>query len=333
MPESLSLFEPAWWLPGAHLQTIWGRLARPRNLVSLRRELLTAPDGDELILDHLDGHDSPLRFVLLHGLEGSSYSVYMQGLLSQIARRGWDATVLNFRSCARQPDNWRVMIPNRRPRLYHSGETTDLDFILRTLNEREPSTPLVAFGASLGGNVLLKWLGEHPDEQLVHAAATVSVPYDLVAGARHLESPLGNLYVSSFLKTLRRKTLDLADRFDEAAGRIERARVMSASTFFEFDDAATGPLHGFAGADDYYSSSSSLGFVGRITTPTLCLSSSDDPFLPPSVLETLKRNVSSSIDLRFTPMGGHVGFVGGSAPWRCRYWAEELIVDWLAGRV
>ncbi len=326
---AMSDFSPAWFLPGPHAQTIWGRLARPRRLVELRREALTTPDGDELIVDHVDSSaENPLHFVLMHGLEGSSHSVYMQGILSVIARHGHAATAMNFRSCARDPENLLRMLPNRRPRFYHSGETGDFDFLIRTLAARLPHRRFVAFGASLGGNVLLKWLGEHPGQELVAAAATLSVPYDLGAGARHLEtSAPGRIYRARFLKTLKAKA-----RRDDIARLIDTAAVARSRTFPEFDDAATAPLHGFAGAEDYYTRSSSIHYVGRITTPTLALNAEDDPFLPNAVLPRAKAAVSDAVDFRTTPSGGHVGFIGGSAPWRCEYWAEELVVQWLAER-
>ncbi len=141
-------------MPGAHAQTIWGSLTRSRSLVRFRREAVETPDGDELLLDHVDGPEAAPRVILLHGLEGSSYSVYLQGLASEIARRGWTATALNFRSCARDPADFRRMLPNRRPRLYHSGETSDLDFVVRRLAARPGRAPLFAIGVSLGGNVL-----------------------------------------------------------------------------------------------------------------------------------------------------------------------------------
>jgi hypothetical protein len=317
-------FSPAWFLPGPHFQTIWGRIARPRRLVHLRRESLETPDGDELLLDHLD-NDSDLHFILLHGLEGSSYSVYMQGALAIIARLGHSATAMNFRSCAREEHRIVKMIPNRRPRLYHSGETTDFDFVARTLGARMPHKRIVAFGASLGGNVLLKWLGENPSQSIVTAAATLSVPYDLAAGSDFLQSTAaGRFYVLRFLRTLKRK----CER-PEVAARIDVERTRRSRTFREFDDAATAPLAGFADADDYYSRSSSIGFVGRITTPTLALNAEDDPFLPPNVLPRVKEAASAAVDLRTTPAGGHVGFIGGNAPWRAEYWAEELVVRWL----
>ena len=326
---AMSDFSPAWFLPGPHAQTIWGRLARPRRLVELRRESLTTPDGDELIVDHVDSPaDAPLHFVLMHGLEGSSHSVYMQGILSVIARHGHAATAMNFRSCARDLENLERMLPNRRPRFYHSGETGDFDFLIRTLAARHPDRRLVAFGASLGGNVLLKWLGEHPGQQLVAAAATLSVPYDLGAGARHLEtSAPGRLYRARFLKTMKFK----AQR-EDIVKLIDTAAVVRARTFEEFDDAATAPLHGFSSAEDYYTRSSSIHFVGRVTTPTLALNAEDDPFLPNAVLPRAKAAFSQAIDFRTTPAGGHVGFIGGRAPWRCEYWAEDLVVQWLVER-
>jgi predicted alpha/beta-fold hydrolase len=324
----MSEFAPAWFLRNPHAQTIWGRLARPRRLVTLRREVLETPDGDELVLDHLDAPltaERPLHFVLMHGLEGSSNSVYVQGVLAAVARHGHTATAMNFRSCARDPQSVLRMLPNRRPRFYHSGETGDFDFLIRTLSSRAPDARFVAFGASLGGNVLLKWLGENPGQQIVLAAATLSVPYDLGAGAGHLETTAaGRFYRSRFLRTLKQK----AARAD-IAPLLDQERVQRARTFREFDDAATAPLHGFSSADDYYTRSSSIHFLHRITTPALALNAEDDPFLPPDVLPRAKAVASSSVDFRTTPTGGHVGFIGGRAPWRCEYWAEELVVRWL----
>ena len=298
--------------------------------MQLRREALETPDGDELLVDHLDG-DGDSHFVLLHGLEGSSYSVYVQGMLAIIARHGHSATAINFRSCAREPHRTIKMIPNRRPRTYHSGETSDLDFVVRTLAARQPHKQLLAFGASLGGNVLLKWLGENAGQTLVAAAAGLSVPYDLAASSDHLPlTAAGRFYISTFLRTLKRKCErpDIAERIDVEGMRRSR-------TFREFDDAVTAPLHGFANSDDYYSRSSSIRYVDRITTPTLAMNAVDDPFLPPDVLPRVQANASSAVDFRTTTEGGHVGFVSGLLPWSPEYWAEEMVVQWLlekAGR-
>ncbi|HJW95533.1 MAG TPA: alpha/beta fold hydrolase [Thermoanaerobaculia bacterium] len=312
-------FSPAWWLRNPHAQTVWGRLTRSRRLVPLRREIVSTPDGDELALDHLDAPDPPVHLVLMHGLEGSSRSVYIQGILGMIAKRGWSATAINFRSCASEPEH-----PNLRPRFYHSGETSDFDFVVRSLRV---SCPIVAFGASLGGNVLLKWLGEHPGESLVAAAATISVPYDLGAGAKYLDdNPIGRLYVGSFLRSLKKKVRRVVEQHHTP---LDLERAMNAKTFREFDDAATAPLHGFTDANDYYTRSSSIHFLPHITVPTLCVSAADDPFLPPGVLDRARAVASPSVTFIVTERGGHVGFIAGGMPGRAVYWAEERIVEWL----
>ncbi len=325
----MSHFAPAWFLRGPHAQTIWGALVRSRRRVKLRREVIETPDGDELVLDHLDapeGEAAPLHFILLHGLEGSAYSVYMQGILAAIRRHGSSATAVNFRSCARHPDSIYRPMPNRRPRFYHSGETSDFDFVARLLAGR--GLNLVAFGASLGGNALLKWLGENPGQDVVRAAATISVPYDLGAGAAYMDATrAGRFYVGRFLTSLKKKVREVAGRFPDAP--IDIPLAMASATFREFDDAATAPLHGFADADDYYSRSSSINYLSRITTPTLCVSAEDDPFLPREVLARAKAAASPAVEIRVTESGGHTGFVSGAAPWRCVYWAEELVVEWL----
>ena len=323
-------FSPAWWLRGAHLQTVWGRLARSRRQVPLRREALTAPDGDTLFLDHADAPvpagAPPL--LILHGLEGSSHSVYAQGLLALAVKAGLRPSVLNFRFCARDLADLSRTIPNGRPRLYHSGETSDFDFVLRTLAARHGG-PVLAAGVSLGGNVLLKWLGENPGQSLVAAAAALSVPYDLAAGDRHMASFPSALYVRSFVKTLTPKAESLARRFPEAAARIDISRAGRAWTFREFDDAANAPLHGFADAADYYARCSSLPVLSQIAVPTLCISALDDPFVPPESVEAARRAASPAVRFLVTEHGGHAGWVAAEG-FRPVYWGEEEAVAFLA---
>jgi len=326
-------FRPAWWARGPHRQTAWGRLVRPRRLVGFRREIVEAPDGDELVLDHIDAPPGAPRLLLLHGLEGSSFSVYLQGMAVVARRLGFAVTALNFRSCARPFDDLGTMLPNRRPRLYHSGETEDAGFVIRLLAAREPERPLVAAGASLGGNVLLKWLREKRGQTFVRAAATLSVPYDLAAGARFMESGMGPLYVAVFLRTLKAKAGELAARFPEAAARIDLPAMARARSFFEYDDAATAPLHGFSGADDYYRRCSSLSFLPAVDTPTLCLSAEDDPFVPAEVLRRVAAAAPPAVRCVFTKGGGHVGWVAGPRPRRAAYWAEETAVRWLRAQI
>ena len=330
MPDAA--FRPPLWLSSAHLQLAAGALLRPRRRVLWRREIVATPDGDELVLDHADADAPAARLLLLHGLEGSSFSTYVQGLAGHGIRRGWSVTALNFRSCARDPRRPFRRLPNRTPRLYHSGETGDLDFVVGLLARSAPSLPLVAAGASIGGNVLLKWLGEGRSDGRVRAAATISTPYDLLACARHLERGAGPIYTRVFLRTLRPKALAVRARFPEAADRIDPDRVRRARTFFEFDDAATAPLHGFAGAGDYYARSSSLAFLPRITMPVLCLAARNDPFLPEEALERARAAAPPAVDFRVTASGSHLGFPEGH-PWALRSWAERAVAEWLDGKI
>ncbi|MFP3949211.1 MAG: YheT family hydrolase, partial [Longimicrobiales bacterium] len=230
---------------------------------------------------------------------------------------------MNFRGCSGEP--------NRTVRFYHSGETGDIRHVLDELHRRFPGRPMGAVGFSLGGNVLLKYLGEVGEdgdgERRVQAAVTVSVPFDLSAGADRLEEgPWGRFYSYYFLRMLRRKI-----RLKEAlvTGHVDVAEALSAPTLRRFDDAATAPIHGFESAQDYYTRSSSAVFLSRIDTPTLLLQSRDDPFLPEAALpeDTMRRN--PNLIAGITERGGHVGFVEGS-PWAPSFWSEAEAARFLA---
>ena len=319
-------YTPAWWVPGAHLQTLWGKLVRRPPRVETRVERWATPDGDELELRRLDappGHGNAPRLVLLHGLEGTIESPYLRGTLAQARARGWAADVLIFRTC-----NGEM---NRARRMYHSGETTDLDFVMRRLVAAHPAQPLMAAGFSLGGNVLLKWLGEQggaAPSQLV-AAAAVSVPFDLERGSRQIERGFARVYGRHFLRTLRVKALAKLRAFP---GLFDRTALERARTLFDFDDVVTAPVHGFRNATDYYSRSSSLNFLSGIRRPTLLLSARNDPFLPSEVLDRVAdvARCNANLHLEFHELGGHVGFVSGLSPLHPRYYAEWRVVDFLA---
>lgn len=317
-------YRPAWWLRSAHAQTMWGRFARRVPRIPTTIEFLSSNDGDRIELHHvLPQHLDAPRLLLLHGLEGSPRSHYVGGLLQQAASHGWGATLLVFRGCG--------SAPNEARRFYHSGETEDLRQCFRTLSERWKGPWLLA-GVSLGGNVLLKWLGEEGSSLggRVLAAAAVSVPYDLEAGARHIAKGFARVYDRSFLKSLRRKAAAKLQRYPDL---FDGEALRRARSVFEFDDVVAGPVHGFADARDYYQRSSSLHFLERIRVPTLLLSARDDPFLPsdllPRVGQVAARN--ECLTTEFHDRGGHVGFISGAMPWRPLYYAEWRIVDFLEG--
>ena len=320
-------YTPAWWVPGAHLQTLWGKLVRRPPLVPTRAERWTTPDHDDIEIRRLDlsvGATSQMpRLLLLHGLEGTIDSHYLRGMLAAARARGWAADVLLFRTCNGET--------NRARRMYHSGETSDLDFVVRRLVRDHPEQPLVAVGFSLGGNVLLKWLGEQGDDAppQLRAAATVSVPFDLERGSRRIGRGVSRIYGRHFLRTLRAKA---RAKLRDYPGLFDPAALDQARTLFAFDDAVTAPVHDFQSASDYYSRSSSIHFLSGIRRPTLLLNAFDDPFLPPEVLEDVAMMALENpfLDTEFHRRGGHVGFVSGRNPLRPRFYAESRALEFLA---
>ena len=291
-----------------------------------RMERWSTPDDDFLDLHRIDAPPGRPRLLILHGLEGTVRSHYAIGLLHEAQRRGWAADLLVFRSCGDEP--------NRVLRLYHSGETSDLDFVVRRLVADDPARALLIAGVSLGGNVLLKWLGEQGDaapRQLLGAAA-VSVPFDLARGSRHLDRGFSRVYQAHFLRSLRRKALEKSTRFPEA---IRAEVVLRPRTLYDFDDLVTAPVHGFRDADDYYTRSSSLPYLARIRVRTLLLSARDDPFLPSEVLDEVRdvARANPSLHPEFVERGGHVGFIAGSLPWRPFYYAEWRVAEFLASAI
>ena len=313
-------FRPALLAGNAHVQTIGGKYLRPELPIPLVRERWETPDGDFLDLDFGPDPDPTRPLVLvLHGLEGNARRRYMLSTYHELAERRLAAVGLNFRACSGEP--------NRRARTYHSGETEDIAFVLDALAERFPARAIGAIGFSLGGNVLLKYLGEHGPSAVPHAAVAVSVPYDLSAGADRLETGrLGGVYTKYFLDSLVRKVEDKAHLLTDV---VDVEVLRKVRTIREFDDRLTAPLHGFDGSEDYYRRSSSAGFLGEIRRPTLLLHAADDPFLPFEAVPTDAMARSPWLHPVVTRRGGHVGFVRGSLR-RPRFWAEDSAARFLA---
>lgn len=320
-------FEPAgWraarWARNPHAQTLAARVLRPDRGPVFRRERLETPDGDFLDVDWGPdpGPHAPVVLVL-HGLEGSSRRGYVRSVARELLAREVRPVALNFRGCGGEP--------NRTLRFYHSGETGDPAFVLEEVRRRHPGRRVGALGFSLGGNVLLKLLGERADggPGLVSAAAVMSVPYDLAAGCAHLERTVaGRFYAGFFLRSLKAKVVAKAAAL---AGAVDLEAVARARTIREFDDLVTAPLHGFADAADYYERSSSARFLAGIRVPTLLMHARDDPFLPAEAipLEEVARNANLMLSLQ--EAGGHVGFLAGP-PWKPRFWADEEVARFLA---
>jgi predicted alpha/beta-fold hydrolase len=310
------------WLPGGNLQTLYPALLAPRPRVAYRRERWDTPDGDFIDLDWSGalnaGSNQPL-LALFHGLEGSSNSHYARALMDAAARRGWRGVVVHFRGCSGEL--------NRLPRAYHSGDSAEIDWILRRLHAQHPGSALFAVGISLGGNALLKWLGEQRDAAagVVRRAAAISAPLDLHAAADALERGFNMNYTRNFLATMKRKSLA---KLHMHAGLFDAERLHAARTLREFDDLVTARLHGFAGVDDYYTRASSKPLLARITVPTLLLNARNDPFLPTQALPAATE-LSAAVTALFPEDGGHCGFpdARGGLGWMPQTVLEFVIAE------
>jgi uncharacterized protein len=309
-------YRAPFWLPNSHIQTIVPALFARLPQVSYRRERWDTPDGDFIEADWLvhaapPAPDAPL-FVLFHGLEGSSTSHYALSLMAMARARGWHAVVPHFRTCSGPL--------NLLPRFYHLADSHEVDWVLRRLHALHRG-PLVAAGVSLGGNVLLHWLGEQRENAaFVSAAAAISAPLDVHAGGVALSQGFGIVYTRSFLKTLKVKAEQKLAQFP---GLFDGAAMRASRTMYEFDNVVTAPLHGFRDTDDYWTRATTRPLLPHIAVPTLVLNARNDPFLPSTVLPA-RHEVSATVELDQPAHGGHVGFMTGPFPGR---------VDWLAQRV
>ena len=321
-----SLFKPAWWLRSAHAQTVFSTLFRRIAPAIDHWERVELPDGD-FIDTAWRGDDlpsgSPL-VVLLHGLSGSHQSAYIVGLMQAFYKKGWRSVVMHLRGASTEP--------NRHARAYHSGDTLDFDYFIKHISARDPHSPKAAVGFSLGGNVLLKWLGEQDGQAGLQAAVAVSVPFELRLVADRLNRGFSRLYQRRFIAQLHNTfnnkkahlNLELLTRAQaEALTDMERW-----DCFWTFDDKVTAPLNGFSDVHAYYRQASSKQYLKKITTETLIIQAQDDPFMSPEVLPKAQ-DLSDFVTLELSPCGGHVGFIGSNWPGKPVYWLESRIPEFL----
>ena len=313
-------FTPAWWMRNRHAQTILPRFFRPRLSVEVTFEALETPDNDFLELAWAaHGNPNAPLVVVLHGLEGNINSFYAKGLLKALTQNGFDAVLMHFRNCSREP--------NRQARAYHSGETSDLAFVIDTLTQRFAGRTLYAVGFSLGGNVLAKYLGEKQQHSGLTAGVVVSAPYHLSSSCQVIRKSCFKLYQKYLLdrmkKSFSRKLDTLTDQVN-----INRETLFKINDLWQFDDQITAPLHGFDGAEDYYQQASAQPYLKHITTPTLLIHAEDDPMLSRQAVP-LQEQVNSPVTLAVSKHGGHVGFISGNNPLRPIFWLEQVIPEYL----
>lgn len=311
-------FKPAWWCRGAHLQTIYGGLLRSKPDLPLRPERLETPDGDFIDVNWLDGNKNAPLIVILHGLGSSANSSYVLSILDRAHKAGWRAVAINARGSQQ---------PNRLIKTAHGGRTEDLDSVLNYLINTQKSDKIYLVGYSLGGNIVLKWLGEKGESapKEVIKAAVVSVPYDLEKAAYNLDRGFNReVYTRFLLNHLKVQALDKARRFP---GALDFEKVKNARTFKVYDHEVTARLNGFKDEHDYWAQSSSVNYLNHIKIPVLLIHAANDPFLPKKDLPLEKISQSSHLKLVLTSDGGHMGFISGKIPFHPDSWLEQTMFN------
>ena len=301
----MAAYRAPWWLPGGHLQTLYAYFFARKPRVQYRRERWELPDGDFLDLDWIDGQDDKPLVILFHGLEGGSRGHYARTLMDAVQQRGWRGVAVHFRGCSG--------VPNRLARAYHSGDSAEIERVVHYLKPRAGCAPLYAVGVSLGGNALLKWLGESGGAALpwLDGAVAVSAPVDLArAGARLDKGAHRLLYTLHFLRTLRKKAIAKVATHHLP---ISTQALGATRTLYAFDNIFTAPLHGYRDADDYWRRASSLPWLNSVSVPTLIVHAMNDPFLSGTIFAEAAA-LGPAVRLELPWKGGHVGFVSGPFP-------------------
>ncbi len=315
MPIVKSEFKPAWWLSNPHLQTLWPTLFRRLPKLDLNAHRLELDDGDFLDLALTPINNKPI-VIILHGLEGSLNSPYAKPLIKALHDTGYAVCFVHFRGCSNEI--------NRLDRSYHSGDTADLSAVIKYFKATYSQDVYAIIGFSLGGNVLLKWLGEQAEHAPITTAVAVSVPFVLADAGDRLEKSFSRVYQKHLVSLCQQK---YQKKFAKKSSPLT-IKINQLNTFYKFDDQVTAPLNGFAGADDYYQKSSSRQFLKTIQTPTLILHAKNDPFMWEQTVPH-EKELSNKVQLELSESGGHVGFVQGNHPFNIEYFLDGRIIEWL----
>lgn len=311
-------YRPPWIFRNGHISTAYVGLFRQRGPEpSFNRERLTTPDGDFIDVDIMRrGYSKAI--LLLHGLEGDSRRPYMVRMANRLLAENWDVIALNFRGCSGEP--------NQLLQSYHSGETGDLRFLVHWLESTGMYDQLAMAGFSLGGNVVLKYMGEEGSHlsSIITGGVTFSVPIHLSSSSRQLDRGINRIYVKRFLQTLVPKALSKMSRFDHD---LDEQAIRRSGTFAEFDEAFTAPVNGFIGAFDYWEHASSLPWLDRIHCPVLLVNAQDDPFLGSECYPYHLQQNHEFLCFESPKFGGHVGFPGADP--NGFYWSEHRAAHFL----
>lgn len=312
-----SSFEAPRWAQNCHIQTIYPRFIQQRLPLTYTMERVRLPDNDFIDLAWGPAPEKMTGMVIMfHGLEGSIHSHYANDMMAVLSSQGWQVVLMHFRGCSGEV--------NVKPRAYHSGETQDPAFIINLLHERYPAIPKAAIGFSLGGNMLLKLLGEHPDSLGLKAAVSVSAPLKLDECATSVDQGFSKVYQKYLLGSMKKNLLQKMQRIDyRELLSISEEEVRCVQNFWQFDDKITAPLHGYVDAMDYYEKCSGYYFLKAIHCPTLVLHALDDPFMNHNVIPA-EHELSSAVRVELSETGGHVGFMHGT-PARPEVWLQQRV--------
>lgn len=314
-----SSFKPLWWMANPHAQTIYASLRHPIKAPVSKTERIDLPDGDFINLAWATadlGPETPL-IIILHGLAGCVNSSYVARFMKAFNNRGWRAVLMHFRGAGEEP--------NRLARSYHSGDTNDVDYLVSLLHKREPNTKKAIVGVSMGGNILLKWLGEQGQQSRVQTAVAVSVPYILKNAANRINVGFSRLYQARLLNQLKpnfMRKLHMVPNPPEALKEVKNC-----TCFWTFDHKVTAPLNGFTSVHAYYRESSSRQYLPKIKTPTLLIHAKDDPFMTPDVLPS-ENELSDYLVLEVSEKGGHVGFITSGNLGTPEFWLDQRIPEY-----
>lgn len=319
-------FNPHPLMRNANVQTLSSEYFRKlKRLPPFRRVRIFTPDDDFLDIDFAEvegyswdklGNDAPILY-LLHGLEGNARRGYAVDLYKAAAKAGFRCVGINYRSCSG--------VMNIQPRFYHMGATADVNLVLQYIMKQYPDAPIVMVGVSLGANMLLKYLGECGDSlaERVIAGAAISPPFVATGTQKISDDRIGKLYGGHLLKKLQAKVRQKVDMLLETDA--DPYAALKAKTLREFDEVITAPLHGFAGAEDYYTQSNSINFLADIQRPTLLIRAEDDPFFNQDIPHDLIAE-NHYLTPAFTHYGGHVGFMEGLSPFNYNNWAQRQVL-------
>ncbi len=319
-------FKPAFGLKNRHFQTLYPALFRKQIQLQTHNEIFELADGDfvECFWCEKPPTDSRSIVVLFHGLEGSYKSSYVQGIMNSLKKAGISSVLMHFRGCSEKN--------NRLPRAYHSGDTADAKAWIESLAKRYPKNQLHAVGYSLGGNMLLKLLGEWGDKSPLISAISICAPMQLDISANTINKGCAKIYQKHLLDHLK---ASLHEKYKyhpmQSLINLEKRDINNIKTLWAFDDAYTAKIHGFGTAKEYYRLSSVKQYLIKIKTPTLIIHAKDDPFMTEEILPS-KNELSSDINLEVHEHGGHVGFISGTI-FKPKYWLEQRIIDYISSKI